>query len=81
MILYFAPRPGFNPMSWEKALALYEIRTLIARNRTSLISFAELPNDLAAILTARHLLRRGETFEVWRGSTLVYRIAPPLQPR
>ncbi|HKU65262.1 MAG TPA: hypothetical protein VJQ06_09400 [Rhizomicrobium sp.] len=60
-------------------MAFYEIRTLITRHRTSLISFAEFPSDLSAILAARQLLRRGETLEVWRGETLVYRIGPPLQ--
>jgi hypothetical protein len=54
-------------------MAFYEIRTLITRQRTSLVSFAEFPNDLAAILAARDLARRGETIEVWREATLVYR--------
>jgi len=57
-------------------MAFYEIRTLITRHRTSLISFAEFPSDLAAILAARALMRRGETLEIWRGETLVYRIGP-----
>jgi hypothetical protein len=57
-------------------MALYEIRTLITRHRTSLISFGDFPGDLAAILAARELMRRGETLEVWRGETLVYRIGP-----
>jgi len=59
-------------------MALYEIRTLITRHRTSLVSYAEFPNDLSAILAARHLMRRSETMEVWRGHTLIYRIGPPL---
>lgn len=54
-------------------MAFYEIRTLIARNRTSLVSFAEFANDLAAILAARDLARQDETVEVWRETTLVYR--------
>ena len=60
-------------------MALYEIRTLITRHRTSLISYADFPNDLSAILAARQLMRRSETMEVWRGETLVYRIGPPLE--
>jgi hypothetical protein len=67
-------------------MAFYEIRTSITRHRTSLISMAEFPDDLTAILTARDLARKGETVEVWRESTLVYRSsatvhAPPLPPR
>jgi hypothetical protein len=54
-------------------MAFYEIRTLIGRNRTSLVSFAEFSNDLAAILAARDLARQGEMVEVWRDLTLVYR--------
>ena len=60
-------------------MAFYEIRTLITRHRTSLISFAEFPSDLAAILAARALMRRGETLEIWRGDTLVYRIGPAVE--
>ena len=60
-------------------MALYEIRTLITRHRTSLISYADFPSDLSAILAARKLMRRGETMEVWRGETLIYRIGPPLE--
>lgn len=62
-------------------MAFYEIRTMLTRHRTSLISFAELPGDLAAILAARKLLRMGETLEVWRGETLVYRTGPDLRWR
>ena len=54
-------------------MAFYEIRTSITRHRTSLISMAEFPDDLTAILAARDLARKGETIEVWRDSTLVYR--------
>jgi len=54
-------------------MAFYEIRTLITRQRTSLISFGEFPNDLTAMQAARALARRGETVEVWRGDVLVYR--------
>jgi hypothetical protein len=54
-------------------MAFYEIRTSITRHRTSLISFAEFPNDLTAILAARDLARKGETIEVWRDTVLVYR--------
>lgn len=57
-------------------MALYEIRTLITRNRISLISYGEFVSDLAAILAARSLLRRSETLEVWRGETLVFRTVP-----
>jgi hypothetical protein len=34
---------------------------------------AEFPNDLTAIMAARDLAREGETIEVWRETTLVYR--------
>ena len=54
-------------------MAFYEIRTLITRHRTSLVSLGEFPNDLSAILAARDLARTGETVEVWREATLVYR--------
>jgi hypothetical protein len=54
-------------------MAFYEIRTLITRHRTSLVSLGEFPNDLSAILAARDLARNGETVEVWREATLVYR--------
>jgi hypothetical protein len=37
---------------------------------------AHYANDLVAIMAARELLRKGETVEVWRGETLVYRTAP-----
>ena len=60
-------------------MALYEIRTLMTRHRVSLISHGDFPGDLAAILAARSLLRRGEVFEVWRGEHLVYRIGAPLE--
>ena len=59
-------------------MAFYELRTSISRHRTSLISFAEFPNDLTAILAARDLARRGETIEVWRESVLVYRSGSPV---
>ena len=47
---------------------------------------AEFPDDLTAILAARELARKGETVEVWRESTLVYRSgssvhAPSLPPK
>ena len=54
-------------------MAFYEIRTLITRQRTSLVSLAEFADDLSAILAARDLARKDETIEVWRGATLVYR--------
>ena len=57
-------------------MTLYEIRTFKSRRRTSLISMAHYAHDLAAILAARNLLRKGETVEVWREETLVYRTAP-----
>jgi hypothetical protein len=57
---------------------LYEIRTLITRRRTSLVSYGEFESDLHAILAARQLLRRDEALEVWRGQTLVYRTGAPL---
>ena len=60
-------------------MAFYEIRTLITRKRTSLVSFAEFPNDLTAILAARDLARKGETVEVWREAVLVYRSGSAVQ--
>ena len=54
-------------------MAFYEIRTLITRQRTSLVSLAEFADDLSAILAARDLARKDETIEVWRETTLVYR--------
>lgn len=60
-------------------MALYEIRTLITRKRTSLISYGEFESDLVAILAARTLLRGGEALELWRGPTLVYRSGLPLE--
>ena len=54
-------------------MSFYEIRTSITRHRTSLISMAEFSDDLTAILAARELARKGETIEVWRDKTLVYR--------
>jgi len=62
-------------------MALYEIRTLMTRSRVSLISYGDFPGDLAAILAARSLLRKGEAFEVWRGEHLVYRICAPMEYR
>jgi hypothetical protein len=59
---------------------LYEIRTLITRRRTSLVSYGEFESDLHAILAARQLLRKEEALEVWRGETLVYRTGAPLDP-
>ena len=63
---------GFKPCL-ERAMAFYEIRTLITRQRTSLVSLAEFADDLTAILAARDLARKDETIEVWREKTLVYR--------
>ena len=57
-------------------MALYEIRTLKTRQRVSLISYGDFASDLAAILAARQLARRGEAFEVWRAEKLIYRTAP-----
>ena len=54
-------------------MAFYEIRTLITRQRTSLVSLAEFADDLTAIMAARDLVRKDETIEVWRETTLVYR--------
>jgi hypothetical protein len=55
-------------------MALYEIQTLMTPGRVSLISYGDFPSDLAAILAARALMRRGEAIEVWRGENLVYRM-------
>jgi len=54
-------------------MALYEIRTLKTRHRVSLVSYCDFASDLAAILAARKLARRGEAFEVWRTEKLIYR--------
>lgn len=59
-------------------MTLYEIRTFKSR-RTSLISRAHYAHDVAAIMAARDLLRKGETVEVWREETLVYRTAPRME--
>src|SRR6187399_694149 len=56
-------------------MALYEIRTLKTRHRVSLISYGEFASDIAALLAARQLMRRGEALEVWRGEKLIYRSA------
>jgi hypothetical protein len=40
---------------------------------------AHYAHDLAAIMAARGLLRKGETVEVWREETLVYRTAPRME--
>lgn len=57
-------------------VALYEIRTLTTRGRTSLMATAEYADDFDAILAARDFMRMGETIEVWREEALIYRIAP-----
>lgn len=60
-------------------MALYEIRTFKSRGRTSLITMADYASDLEAIVMARGLLRKGESVEVWRDTTLVYRTAPRME--
>ena len=60
----------------SSTVALYEIRTLITRRRTSLLSRADYPDDLSAIVAARELMRKGEAVEVWREEKLIYRTAP-----
>jgi hypothetical protein len=57
-------------------VAVYEIRTLKGRHSASLVMVAEYPNDVTAIIEAREFLRNGETIEVWREQTLVYRTLP-----
>ena len=57
-------------------MALYEIRTLKTHRRTSLLSRAEYPDDISAILAARDFVRKGETVEVWREDKLIYRTVP-----
>jgi hypothetical protein len=54
-------------------VAIYEIRTLKTRQSASLVMMVEYPNDVAAIIEAREFIRSGETIEVWREGTLVYR--------
>lgn len=62
-----------------RAVAIYEIRTLKSRRGASLVMLAEYPNDVTAIIEAREFLRSGETIEVWREGTLVYRTAPRMR--
>ena len=52
----------------------YEIRTFERKWRSSLIMFAQCPNDLAAIMVARNVTRKGQAVEVWRGDRLIYRV-------
>lgn len=52
----------------------YEIRTFERKWRSSLIMFAQCPNDLAAIMVARDATRKGQAVEVWRGDRLIYRV-------
>jgi hypothetical protein len=60
-------------------VAVYEIRTLNGRHGASLVMVAEYPNDVTAIIEAREFLRNGETIEVWREQTLVYRTLPRMK--
>jgi len=60
-------------------VAVYEIRTLKSRHRTSLIAMVDCENDLAAIVAARELHRKDEAIEVWREGTLVYRTASRME--
>ena len=62
-------------------MALYEIVTLKARGRVSLISYGDFSNDPAAILFALTLKRKGETVEVWRGAIPVYRMGLAVEAR
>lgn len=57
-----------------RAVFSYEIRTFERRWRSSLIMFAQCPNDLAAIMVARDATRKGQAVEVWRGDRLIYRV-------
>lgn len=50
----------------------YEIRTFEPRWHSSLIMFAQCPNDVVAILIARGMTRKGQAIEVWHGDRLVY---------
>jgi hypothetical protein len=63
------------------SVALYEIRTFTSRHTVSLVTMAIYANDMVAIVAAREFLRKGETVEVWRDDTLVYRTAPRLEYR
>lgn len=60
-------------------MAVYEIRTLKSRHRTSLIAMVDCENDLAAIVAAREFHRKDEAIEVWREGTLVYRTASRME--
>ena len=62
------------PVSGAANVFSYEIRTFERRWRSSLIMFAQCPNDLAAILVARNATRKGQAVEVWRGERLIYRV-------
>ena len=57
-------------------MTTYNIRTTKVHDRASLFATAEFKDDVDAIVSARQLLRPGETMEVWRADTLVYRVAP-----
>jgi hypothetical protein len=59
--------------AWSAAVVIYEIRTLDGHGATSPVMVAEYPNDVVAIVEAREFLRHGETIEVWREGTLIYR--------
>ena len=54
-------------------MALYEIRTMLARGRTSLVSYGDFLSHTSAIMAALDLLRIGESVEVWRDNVLIYR--------
>ena len=60
-------------------MAIYEIRTVTSLRRASLLMMAEYANDVNAIIAAREYLRSGETIEVWRDGTLIYRTAPRIK--
>jgi transposase len=68
-LLFLPLKNGFKPTSGTWVMALYEIRTLITRDRTSLIAFGDFEVDLTAILAAHQLLRRRETVEGCEAAT------------
>jgi two-component sensor histidine kinase len=40
---------------------------------------ADYPNDVTAIAEAHEFLRNGETIEVWREGTMIYRTSPRIK--
>jgi hypothetical protein len=60
-------------------VATYEIRTVTSHRQVSLVMMAEYPDDITATIEAREFMRSGETIEVWRDGTLIYRTLPRMK--